>query len=129
MAHPQWLKQLTETLENNHGAGFAAARILYYDNPEIIDRAGDGYSTAGAGVLRGRGWKAKDYARTQYIFGACGAAAMYRKAMLDRVGFFDPEFFLIYEDVDLSFRAQLCGYLCLYVPSAIGISHGKRQHC
>ena len=118
VAHPQWLKHLTESLESNPAAGFATARILYYENREIIDRAGDGYSTAGAGVLRGRGSKAKDYAQTQYVFGACAAAAMYRKAMLDHVGFFDPEFFLIYEDVDLSFRAQLSGYPCLYVPAA-----------
>ena len=119
VAHPEWLKHLTESLENDHGAGLAAAGILYHDHPEIIDRAGDGYSTAGAGILRGRGSKAKDYAQPEYIFGACAAAAMYRKTMIDLVGFFDPDFFLIYEDVDLSFRAQLSGYQCLYVPAAI----------
>jgi len=119
VAHPEWLKRLTDSLEKDQNAGFAASRILYYDNPEIIDRAGDSYSTAGAGILRGRGSKATDYGQPQYIFGACAAAAMYRKAMIDHVGFFDPKFFLIYEDVDLSFRAQLSGYQCLYVPSAI----------
>ena len=119
VAHPQWLRHLTESLENNPVAGFAASRILYYDNQEIIDRAGDGYSRAGAGVLRGRGLPAKEYAQSQTIFGACAAAAIYRKAMLDHVGFFDPEFFLLYEDVDLSFRAQLSGYPCLYVPDAV----------
>ena len=119
VAHPHWLKHMTEGLENDPSAGFAAARIVYDDNREIIDRAGDGYSTAGAGVLRGRGAKAKEYAQTQYIFGACAAAAMYRKAMLDHVGFFDPEFFLINEDVDLGFRGQISGYRCLYIPEAI----------
>ncbi len=119
VAHPQWLKHLTESLENDQSAGFAASRILYYDNPEIIDRAGDAYSTAGAGILRGRGAKAKAYTQSQAIFGACAAAAIYRKVMLDHVGFFDSEFFLIYEDVDLSFRAQLAGYACLYVPAAV----------
>ena len=39
--------------------------------------------------------------------------------MLDQIGLFDEEFFLINEDVDLSFRAQLAGYQCLYVPKAI----------
>jgi GT2 family glycosyltransferase len=110
---------LTDSLEKDQAAGFAASRILYHDNPEMIDRAGDSYSNAGAGILRGRGSKATDYGQSQYIFGACAAAAMYRKAMIDQVGFLDPEFFLIYEDVDLSFRAQLSGYQCLYVPSAM----------
>ena len=39
--------------------------------------------------------------------------------MLNDVGLFDEDFFLLYEDVDLSFRAQLKGYKCLYVPEAI----------
>ena len=39
--------------------------------------------------------------------------------MLEEIGYFDEDFFCIYEDVDLSFRAQLAGYKCLYVPTAI----------
>jgi GT2 family glycosyltransferase len=39
--------------------------------------------------------------------------------MLEDIGFFDEDFFLLYEDVDLSFRAQLRDYKCLYVPQAI----------
>jgi GT2 family glycosyltransferase len=38
---------------------------------------------------------------------------------LEDIGFLDPEFFLIYEDVDLSFRAQLSGYECVCIPKAI----------
>ena len=39
--------------------------------------------------------------------------------MLDDIGLFDEDFFLVYEDVDLSFRAQLRGYKCLYVSDAV----------
>jgi hypothetical protein len=39
--------------------------------------------------------------------------------MLEEIGFLDPDFVMIYEDVDLSFRAQLRGYECMYVPGAI----------
>jgi GT2 family glycosyltransferase len=39
--------------------------------------------------------------------------------MLKDIGLFDEDFFLLYEDVDLSFRAQLQGYKCIYVPEAI----------
>ena len=44
---------------------------------------------------------------------------MYRTEMLKKIGLFDEDFFLLYEDVDLSFRAQLEGYKCIYVPEAI----------
>jgi GT2 family glycosyltransferase len=43
--------------------------------------------------------------------------------MLRDIGLFDEDFFLRYEDVDLSFRAQLMGYKCLYVPEAVVYHH------
>jgi hypothetical protein len=39
--------------------------------------------------------------------------------MLDEIGLFDEDLFMWYEDVDLSFRAQLAEYTCVYVPTAI----------
>ncbi|HEY6971221.1 MAG TPA: glycosyltransferase family 2 protein, partial [Candidatus Angelobacter sp.] len=53
------------------------------------------------------------------VFGACAGAAAYRRRMLDDIGFFDEDFFGTYEDLDLSFRAQLRGYACMFVPGAI----------
>ncbi|MBT3255137.1 MAG: glycosyltransferase family 2 protein [Deltaproteobacteria bacterium] len=118
VAHPLWLLNLVTGLETHEQAGSAASKILHYAKPDIIDRAGDGYTHAGAGLLRGRGMPSDAYDKPQWIFGACAAAALYRKSMIDEIGFFDEDFFLIYEDVDLSFRAQLNGYKCLYIPDA-----------
>ena len=119
VAHPLWLQSLIRALESCPEAGFAASKMLYYDNPEIIDRAGDSYTRAGAGLLRGRAELASSYNKQEWIFGACAAAALYRTRMLRDIGLFDEDFFLLYEDVDLSFRAQLRGYKCLYVPEAV----------
>ena len=116
---PLWLKNLLEALERDSEAGFAASKMLYYDDPEIIDRAGDSYTRAGAGLLRGRAEPVNSYNKQEWIFGACAGAALYRTLMLNDIGFFDEDFFLLYEDVDLSFRAQLKGYKCLYVPEAV----------
>ena len=52
-------------------------------------------------------------------FGACAAAALYRRTVFDGVGLFDEDFFAYCEDGDLSFRAQLAGYRCLYAPQAV----------
>jgi GT2 family glycosyltransferase len=41
---------------------------------------------------------------------------MYRVAMLREVGLLDEGFFAYYEDVDLSFRAQLAGWKVAFVP-------------
>ena len=117
--HPLWLKSLIEALESHPEAGFAASKMLFYDDLGIIDRAGDAYTRAGTGLLRGRGESADNYEKREWVFGACAGAALYRTLMLNDIGLFDEDFFLLHEDVDLSFRAQLKGYKCLYVPEAI----------
>ena len=55
--------------------------------------------------------------------GATGAAALYRRTMIDDISvrgeFFDESFFAYREDADLAWRAQLMGWKCLYVPTAV----------
>jgi len=121
--HPQWLASLTAAMENNPEAGTVASKMIFHDNPGVIDRAGDAYTVAGAAEMRGRGEPVDNFNEPEWVFGACAGAALYRKRMLDDIGLFDEDFFLVYEDVDLSFRAQLRGYKCLYVPEAIVYHH------
>ena len=63
------------------------------------------------------------YDRMQYVFGASGAAAMFRRSFIEDVSvegeFFDDEFFAFREDGDLAWRAQVMGWKCLYVPTAV----------
>ena len=53
------------------------------------------------------------------VFGASGAAALYRLQMLRDVGGFDERFFAYYEDADLAWRARMRGWRCVYEPTAI----------
>jgi len=125
--HPSWLKELVETLEAHPRVGFAASKMLFHDRRHVIDRAGDGYTDAGVALLRGRDTTADGFNRCEPVFGACAGAALYRTGMFDDIGLFDEDFFLLYEDVDLSFRAQLRGYQCLYVPDAIVYHKASRS--
>ncbi len=118
VAHPFWLENLVAALDSTPEAGFAASKILVYQQPDVIDRVGDSYTTAGTGLLRGRGQGSSTYDKREWVFGACAAAGLYRLKMFKEIGLFDEDFFLLYEDVDLSFRAQLKSYRCLYVPEA-----------
>jgi len=61
----------------------------------------------------------KQYDRREEVFAGCGAAALFRKAMLEDVGLFDEDFFMYYEDMDLSWRARRRGWRVLYVPEAV----------
>ncbi|HTC94600.1 MAG TPA: glycosyltransferase family 2 protein [Terriglobales bacterium] len=64
------------------------------------------------------------YDRAEYVFGASGAAALYRREMVDDISvageFFDEDFFAYREDADLAWRAQILGWQCLYTPRAVG---------
>jgi GT2 family glycosyltransferase len=63
------------------------------------------------------------YQRREYVIGATGAAALYRRIMVEDISvsgeFFDEEFFAYREDADVAWRAQLMGWSCLYVPEAV----------
>ena len=97
---------------------FWASMVLFADSPGRIDSAGDGMTVIGAAYKTGHRKRVSCFANERETFGACAAAAMYRRSLLERIGGFDEDFFLIYEDVDLSFRARLLGGRCLFVPEA-----------
>jgi GT2 family glycosyltransferase len=52
-------------------------------------------------------------------YAACGAAVLYRKSILDKIGYLDDSFFMYYEDVDICERARFCGFKTVYNPKAI----------
>ena len=119
-AHPNWLESLWDALQRHPEAGMAASKILLYDRRSIINSAGDFYRLDGVPGNRGV-WEEDrgQYDREEYVFGACGGAAAYRKAMLEEIGLFDEDMFMYCEDVDLAWRAQIAGYRCVYTPKAI----------
>lgn len=116
---PDWLSCLYSHITKDERIGICASRVVHYDNPDILDAAGDGYDLSGVGFRRGHGEWADHYEQGGEVFGACAAAAMYRKSMLEKISFFDEDFFAVGEDIDLCFRAKIAGYQCVYVPDAV----------
>lgn len=119
VADRAWLSRLAATLASDPAIGLVTARIVYMDDPAIVDSAGDGYLRAGGAFKRGHGRSAAAYDEAGLVFGACGAACMIRRELFERLGGFDPAFFMAFEDVDLSYGVQLTGHDCRYVPDAI----------
>ncbi len=117
---PLFVEALVMALEEHLEAGMAAAKMLLYDKRDRIHSAGDGYGLDGIPFNRGV-WQRDDgqFDEPGWIFGGCGGAVAYRRAMLDDVGLFDESFFMYCEDVDLNWRAQLAGWRCWYTPDAI----------
>jgi len=131
---PHWLEALVHALEAHPEVGFCASKMLGADDPRVIDTAGDVFYDYGVGGKRGMDQlDGPEFSQTEYVFGACAGAAIYRRTMLEDIGLFDEDFFLYGEDIDLSFRAQLRGYKCLFVPQArvyheVAATAGRGSH-
>jgi GT2 family glycosyltransferase len=101
-------------------AGGVAAKVLFAHDPGLINSAGLVLYRDGRGG--DRGFRQRDDGRfdaAEEVFGACGAGALYRRDMIDDVGFFDPSFFMYYEDLDLAWRARRRGWRFAYAPKAV----------
>jgi GT2 family glycosyltransferase len=114
-----WLKNLMKFLVNNPRTGIATSKI-YDGSKKLLDSTGEYYTIWGLPYSRGRGERDnKEFSDNIAIFGASGGASLYRVKMLQEIGIFDEDFFAYYEDVDISFRAQLAGWKVSYTPDAV----------
>jgi GT2 family glycosyltransferase len=113
-----WLKYLVRALNNDRTIGIATCKLLKLDG--TFDSTGDFYTNWGLAFPRGRSENDRgQYNKPEFVFGASGGASIYRTDMLKEIGMFDDDFFAYYEDVDLSFRAQLNGWKVAYEPLSI----------
>ncbi|HOR00340.1 MAG TPA: glycosyltransferase family 2 protein [Anaerolineae bacterium] len=123
-AEPQWAAELARALAEHPDAGAAASKMRLFDRRDTLHAAGDVYRADGLPANRGV-WQRDtgQFDREEYVFGGCGGAVAYRRALLEQVGLLDEAFFFNCEDVDLAWRAQLAGWRCIYVPSAVVYHH------
>ncbi len=123
---PHCLGELVAALQEHPEAGWAAAKLRDFEQRDLLDGAGDVFTWAATGGRRGHGERDDgQYDTAGEIFGACGGAALYRRSVLRLVGDFDEDFFAFYEDVDWNLRAQLAGFSCRYVPTAVAYHMGS----
>jgi GT2 family glycosyltransferase len=114
---PDWLSKMLAILERKPDVGFCSSRI-FVKGTKLIDSVGDRFTTAFTGTKLGENQSGELFDTPVPIQGVCAAAAIYRKKMLEEIGFFDDDLFLNYEDTDLNMRAWLRGWKCVYVPEA-----------
>ncbi|HLG96342.1 MAG TPA: glycosyltransferase family 2 protein [Bryobacteraceae bacterium] len=123
-ADPNWLRTLAQMFEGRPEVGMAASKILVYEDPKRIDKAG--HLVYPDGQNRGRGTGQLDtgqYDKIEEVLWPDGCAAMYRRAMLDQIGGFDEDFFAYADDAELGLRARIAGWKCLYAPQAVVRHH------
>ena len=116
----RWLEALVGAADAHPECAFFASKLVDFHDRRVLDGAGDAMRLSGLPYRLGHGEIDRgQFDEPCYVFGACAAAALYRKSLFEEVGLFDEDFVSYCEDGDLSFRARLAGHRCLYVPGAV----------
>jgi GT2 family glycosyltransferase len=122
----RWLGELVGAADAHPDAGHFASKLVDFHDRGVLDGAGDAMRLSGLPYRLGHGERDRgQFDEPGYVFGACAAAALYRKSLFEEVGHFDEDFVSYCEDGDLSFRAQLAGHRCFYVPGAVVYHMGR----
>lgn len=123
IADNKWLNELLKVANKSNKAGIVTSKFRKVGT-DILDSTGDFYSIYGLPFPRGRGQVDKGQldALTD-VFGGSGGASLYSSTMLKEIGLFDEDYFAYFEDVDISFRAQLAGWKAYFAPNAIADHH------
>jgi GT2 family glycosyltransferase len=120
IAAPGFARELVLAADSSPDVGMVAAKVLEHDRRDVIDTVG--HLIYADGLNRGRGRLELDsgqYDSDSEALFPSGAAALYRRAMIEEIGGFDESFFLYGEDADLGLRGRRAGWRCLLAPRAV----------
>lgn len=115
------LLEINDFFTNQPKEKIMACKMLLYHQRDKINSAGDLFSIYGIADYLGRDGHVNDvnFNTEKKVFSACAGAAVYKKSLFDKIGYFDEDFFAYLEDIDFCFRANLLNEHCTYNPKAI----------
>ncbi len=117
---PNFLSPLVATLDQDPAIGCVQPEMRVMKNKLLLDTAGS-YLTP-TGFLYHFGYRKPfrllQYRKSRYIFSAKGACMLIPKLVLQKIGGFDEDFFIFFEETDLCHRIWLAGYSVVYDPAS-----------
>ena len=114
-----FVEEMLAAIRRHKNAFSCGARMVQYHDRDKLDDVGNYYCALGWSFARGRGKDIHAYETEDRIFSACAGAAIYRKKILEKIGYFDEEHFAYLEDTDIGYRERIYGYENWYAPKAI----------
>lgn len=128
-----WLKNVILYLDDREDIGGGQLKLMRDDRRQVFDSAGD--LLTAFGFLAERAQEAKDtgqYDKVTNIFSGKGAAMIVRRSVFNEVGGFDNDYFMYWEEPDLTWRIWKRGYRYVFLPMgtvfhAFGSKENQRQ--
>lgn len=109
---PETLSALVRRMMEKPGAGICGSKLIYYQNPDIIQGLGGASYNKWIGTNRHLGYldqqdasliQADVEARMDYVI---GASMLVTKKFLHEIGLMSEEYFLYFEELDWAYRAH-----------------------
>lgn len=116
---PQFTEELLKVIKSDERIFSCSSKMVQFHDRSRMDDGGDYYCALGWAFGRGKGHLVENYDRQVNVFAACAGAAIYRKSLLESLGYFDEAHFAYLEDMDLGYRARIQGYRNVYAPKAV----------
>ena len=116
---PDYVREMVKAIERSPKIFSVSSKMIQLYHKDLMDDAGDMYSVLGWAYQRGVGQKSSGYKKACRVFSACAGAAIYRRDVFDKIGGFDEDHFAYLEDIDVGYRAKICGYENWYCPKAV----------
>lgn len=116
----EWLKSLIKAAESYPRFGAGSPKQLSLVKKERIDALGGTLDRFG--WSKKEGYKEKDqgqYDQMKEVFYAQGSCLLVKKNLFEKVGRFDEDYVIYYEEVDLCWRIRLFGYKVLFIPQSV----------
>ena len=86
------IRALCDLVSSSDDIFSAQAKMIQYENKQLIDDAGDEYNLLAWTKKVGENHSADEYSEVSEIFSCCAGAAMYKKSLLEEIGMFDDNF-------------------------------------
>ena len=119
VVRPDALRHLVAALADD--VGLATASVRLYDEPDVINSAGNPVHFTGLSWAGGLGQPASAYAVQREVASASGATTVCRRDRFEALGGFCEPMFAYCEDTELSLRTWQRGWKVLYVPEAVAL--------
>lgn len=118
-ADPHYIEEMVKAIETSDRIFSVSSKMIQMYHPEKIDSAGDMYTVLGWAFCRGGDLSVSTHTSPCQVFSACGGAAIYRREVFSKTGYFDESHFAYLEDVDIGYRARIYGYQNWFCPTAL----------
>ncbi|MCX6745862.1 MAG: glycosyltransferase family 2 protein [Candidatus Parcubacteria bacterium] len=119
ISEPDFLHKLVANAEGDESIAAVQPRLMLYPEKDKVNSLGNSIHYLGFGFSSGGYQNFDGNLQPKEIAYASGAAVLIKKEALEKVGLFNPDFFMYHEDLDLGWRLRLAGYKILVVPSAV----------